>query len=131
MSAKYALHFLNSSYAHLPRHAAAEKGPVLEMDPADAEARGIEDGDVVRVHNARGSLEAPVHVGPRVRPGVVAMAFGWWRSLGPSVNALTSDGVADLGGGADFYGTRVEVSAMGAGDESRIALSASQKSATS
>jgi anaerobic selenocysteine-containing dehydrogenase len=109
VSAKYALHFLNSSYANLPKHAAAE-APLLEMDPTDADARGIEDGDVVRVHNERGSLEAQVHVGDRVRPGVVAMAHGWWRSRGPSANALTSDGVADLGGGSDLYGTRVEVS---------------------
>ena len=112
VSAKYALHFLNSGYAHLPRHAGAEKEPVLEMDAVDADARGIEDGEIVRIYNSRGSLEARVHVGSRVRPGVVAMAFGWWRSLAPAVNALTSDGIADLGGGADFYGTRVEVSAV-------------------
>jgi anaerobic selenocysteine-containing dehydrogenase len=109
VSAKHALHFLNSGYANLPRHAAAEKEPRLEMDPADASARGITDGELVRIHNSRGSLEARVRVGSRVRPGVVAMPFGWWRSLAPAVNALTSDGIADLGGGADFYGTRVEV----------------------
>ena len=76
----------------------------------DADARGIEDGDTVRVHNERGSLEIRVHVGDRVRPGVVAMPHGWWRALGASANALTSDGLADLGGGGDLYGTRVEVS---------------------
>jgi anaerobic selenocysteine-containing dehydrogenase len=110
VSAKFALHFLNTSYANLPRHMRAEREPMLEMDQVDADARGVEDGDVVRVHNERGSLDVRVHVGDRVRPGVVAMAHGWWRALGPSANALTSDGLADLGGGGDFYSTRVEVS---------------------
>jgi anaerobic selenocysteine-containing dehydrogenase len=111
VSGKYRLHFLNSSYANMPRHLKAEGEPILEMHPVDADLRGIEDGDMVRAHNQRGSVQVRVHVGDRVRPGVVALPHGWWRSLGGvSANALTSDGLADLGGGGDFYGTRVEIS---------------------
>jgi anaerobic selenocysteine-containing dehydrogenase len=109
VSAKTALHFLNSSYAHLPRHRRAEGGPVVRMDPADAAPRGIADGDRVRVHNGRGELVLTARVGDDVRPGVVAVAHGWWRSLaGGAANDLTSDGLSD-GGGGDFFGTRVEV----------------------
>jgi anaerobic selenocysteine-containing dehydrogenase len=110
VSAKFALHFLNSSYTNMPRHARAEREPALEMDAVDAGDRGIADGDFVRVHNQLGEVEIRARIGGRVRPGVVAMQHGWWRSLGASANALTSDGLADLGGGGDFYGTRVEVS---------------------
>jgi anaerobic selenocysteine-containing dehydrogenase len=110
VSAKFALHFLNSSYTNMPRHARAEREPALEMDAVDAVDRGIADGDFVRVHNHLGEVEIRARLGGRVRPGVVAMPHGWWRSLGASANALTSDGLADLGGGGDFYGTRVEVS---------------------
>jgi anaerobic selenocysteine-containing dehydrogenase len=103
VSAKTALHFLNSSYSHLPRHARAEGGPAVSLDPADAAARGIADGDSVRVWNDRGALELPARVGDGVRPGVVAIPHGY------SANVLTSDGIADAGGGGDFYDTRVEV----------------------
>jgi anaerobic selenocysteine-containing dehydrogenase len=110
VSAKTDLHALNSSYAHLPRHGRADGTPVVEMEPADAAARGIADGDCVRVHNERGELVLAARVGDGVRPGVVAVAHGRWRSLtGGAANDLTSDGLSDRGGGADFYGTRVEV----------------------
>lgn len=103
VSAKTALHFLNSSYSNLPRHAAAEGEPAIWIDPADAAQRGIREGDRVRVWNQRGSLELLGRVGEGVRPGVVAVSHG------RSANVLTSDGLADRGGGGDFYGTRVEV----------------------
>jgi anaerobic selenocysteine-containing dehydrogenase len=110
VSAKTGLHSLNSSYAHLPRHRRAEGPQVVEMDPADAGPRGIADGDRVRVHNERGELVLAARVADSVRPGVVAVAHGRWRSLsGGAANDLTSDGLSDRGGGADFYGTRVEV----------------------
>jgi anaerobic selenocysteine-containing dehydrogenase len=110
VSAKTALRFLNSSYAHLPWHAAGEGCPEVQMDPADATARGISDGDRVRVHNERGELVLTARVGGGVRPGVVAIPHGWWRSLsGGAANDLTSDGLTHPGGGGDFYGTRVEV----------------------
>jgi anaerobic selenocysteine-containing dehydrogenase len=113
VSAKTALHFLNSSYGHLPRHAAAEGGPVVEINPGDASPRGIRDGDHVAVHNRRGRIEVRARVGDFVRPGVIAMPFGWWRGAGnPGPNALTSDGLSDLGGGGDFYSTAVEVSPL-------------------
>src|SRR3984893_534783 len=103
VSAKTALHFLNSTYSPLPRHARAEGGPAVSLDPADAAARGIADGDAVRVWNDRGALALPARGGDGVRPGVVAIPHGY------SANVLTSDGIADAGGGGDFYDTRVEL----------------------
>ena len=110
VSAKTALRFVNSSYAHLPWHATGERGPEVQMDAADAAPRGIADGDRVRVHNERGELALTARVGDAVRPGVVAIPHGWWRSLsGGAANDLTSDGLTAPGRGGDFYGTRVEV----------------------
>ncbi len=109
VSAKTALHFLNSSYGASPRHAAAEIGPAVHISAPDAAERGIADGDLVRVFNQRGALEVPARVGAVAGPGVVAMAHGWPRGSGGSANVLTSDGVADLGGGADMYSTRVQI----------------------
>jgi anaerobic selenocysteine-containing dehydrogenase len=112
LTAKGAHHFLNSSYANVDRALKAEKAPMLDLHPDDALARGILDGDTVRVFNDRGSIELPARVGDKVRSGVVSMPSGWWASKtasGSSANALTPDGISDLGGGGDFHSALVEV----------------------
>jgi biotin/methionine sulfoxide reductase len=48
------------------------------INPADAAARGLEDGDIVRIFNHRGACLAGVAVSDRVRPGVVQLATGAW-----------------------------------------------------
>jgi len=47
------------------------------MNPADAQSRGIQDGDLVRVFNDRGEvkLKAKLHQG--IRPGMVNVFQGW------------------------------------------------------
>jgi anaerobic selenocysteine-containing dehydrogenase len=58
----------------------------------------------------------PARIGDRIRPGVVSMPSGWWASLSPggsSANALTSDGLSDLGGGGDFHDALVQVELAG------------------
>jgi len=53
--------------------------PLLEMNPLDAEERGITDGDIVVAFNDRGKvkLKAKIHQG--IKPGVVNINQGWWR----------------------------------------------------
>ncbi|HEX7299963.1 MAG TPA: molybdopterin oxidoreductase family protein [Solirubrobacteraceae bacterium] len=112
MTAKSAHHFLNSSYANLPRHLAGEREPMLELHATDAAARGIADGDRVRVRNARGAVLARARIGDVVGPGVVALPSGWWASRSPggaSANALTTEELTDRGGGATVHAARVEV----------------------
>jgi anaerobic selenocysteine-containing dehydrogenase len=112
LTAKSAVHFLNSSFANLPRHRKAEGEPRLLMHPDDAASRGIADGDSVCVSNERGELRLRAKVAADLRPGVVSMPSGWWPSFSPggvSANLLTPDGVSDAGGGGDFHDARVEV----------------------
>jgi anaerobic selenocysteine-containing dehydrogenase len=112
MSPKSQRYFLNSSHANQPRHLQAAGEPRLQIHPDDAARRGIASGDTVRAYNARGSVELAAEVSDGTRPGLVAMAHGWWPSLvpgGSTANALTSDGLSDLGGGAALYDARVEV----------------------
>jgi anaerobic selenocysteine-containing dehydrogenase len=111
MTPKSSHHFLNSTYANLPRHLAAEGEPMLEISPEDAAARGIEDGERVRVANTRGEVLARARIGDVVGPGVVALPSGWWASHSPGgtmVNALTTQALTDGGGGA-LHSARVEV----------------------
>ena len=115
MSAKAELHFLNSSYANSPRQLRAAREPVVDIHSRDAAARGIVDGDDVRVFNDRGEVRARARVGEGVGTGCVSLASGWWASLSPggtSVNALTADGLSDWGGGGDFHDTLVQVACL-------------------
>ncbi|HLZ04203.1 MAG TPA: molybdopterin guanine dinucleotide-containing S/N-oxide reductase [Bradyrhizobium sp.] len=62
-------------------HSAAAKHrgrEVARMHPKDAMARGIADGDIVRLHNARGSCLAAVRLTEDIRPGVVQLPTGAW-----------------------------------------------------
>ncbi len=49
----------------------------LLIHPADAEANGVVDGDVVTVTSAGGSIEVPVEITDAIKPGVVSMPHGW------------------------------------------------------
>ena len=48
------------------------------MHPQDAAARGLRNGDIVRVFNERGACLAGLIVSDGVRPGVIQLATGAW-----------------------------------------------------
>ncbi len=88
--------------------------PPLEMHPDDARARGLADGDVVRVWNDLGEVHLPLRVTDTVRPGVVSSLKGAWLRTsdnGQTVTALVPGHHADIAEGACFNDTRVEVAA--------------------
>ncbi len=98
----------------------AEREPV-RLHPADAAARGIASGDVVRVFNARGECLAGAVVDDAVRSGVVQLATGaWYTPAQPGVagtpclhgnpNVLTRDaGTSRLAQGPTAHTCLVEV----------------------
>lgn len=114
LSAK-SLRFLNSGYANAVRRTGPDQGPTVDLHHDDAGARGIADGDPVRVFNDRGSLVVRARVGDRARPGVAVLPFGHWSdpAAGGAVNVLTSDERSDLGGGAAYLDTLVEIEPAG------------------
>jgi anaerobic selenocysteine-containing dehydrogenase len=113
---KHHTRFLNTSYSPLPKHGPAEGAPFVEIAAADAAARGLADGDDAEVFNDRSTVVLPVRITDRVRPGVIAIPFGWWSTQHPdgrAVNSLTNDTLTDWGGGVAFFDTLVEVRAAG------------------
>ena len=107
-----ARHFLNSTFANLKRFRDGEGEPRLEMHRDDALARGIAEGDRVRVFNGRGAYLLRARVNDKPRRGVVVAPSVWWRKFSPdgrNANSVTSQRIADLGGGATFYDCLVEV----------------------
>jgi anaerobic selenocysteine-containing dehydrogenase len=97
----------------LPTLARREAEPSLWIAPADAAARGVDDGAPIRVFNLRGELQARAHVTPRIPAGTLWLRDGW-----PGLNTLTDaapvlpDGAVDAFGfsaGQATFEARVEV----------------------
>jgi len=103
--------FLNSTFCNLEGHQKMERRFELQMSAVDARARGIEEGDWLRVFNDRGEVRLQARVDGSVPPGVVAAYLDWARLSpeGKNINALTSDRLTDMGRGATFYSALVEV----------------------
>ena len=103
--------FLNSSFTNIPSIQKMERPELLEIHTADAERRGIHEGDWVRIFNDRGEVRLKAHVNGAVQPGVVAARLNAARFApdGKSINSLTSETLTDIGGGATFYSCLVEV----------------------
>ncbi|MEV0588530.1 molybdopterin-dependent oxidoreductase [Nonomuraea sp. NPDC050310] len=108
--------FLNTTFANNPELVRRAKEPVVLVNAADAAARGLSDGQRVRVHNDHGAFPALVEISDRVAPGVVASPKGRWPKLsgGANPNSVVQEGDADLGRGALYHDNRVEISPAGA-----------------
>ncbi|HEY4009977.1 MAG TPA: molybdopterin-dependent oxidoreductase, partial [Acidobacteriaceae bacterium] len=108
--------YMNTTFANLPKHQQMESrsAGVLEMRATDAQARGIANGDAVRVWNDRGQIQLTARLTDAIPAGTVASRLDWQKlsAGGVNVNELTSQRLTDIGGGATFYSTLVEVNKL-------------------
>ncbi len=111
--ARKADNYMNSTFANLDGHRRMEaaRNQRIEMNPADAVARGLADGDRAHIFNDRGTIDLEVLIDPSLPLGVVAARLDWAKLHpgGSNVNALTSERLTDIGAGATFYSTLVQV----------------------
>lgn len=107
----------HSSYGNVDVLQAACRQEVW-LNPLDAEKRGIKNGDMVRVFNARGELRIPAKVTPRIMPGVSAMGQGAWHDAnmngdridrGSCINTLTTHRPSPLAKGNPQHTNLVEI----------------------
>jgi anaerobic selenocysteine-containing dehydrogenase len=112
LMASPSLYALNSSFREREDLRKKEKAMFLQMNPVDAEARGMREGDPVTAFNQLGEVSFTLLVTPKTPPGVVVAEGVWWLSHCPgprSINALTSQRLTDKGGGSTFYDNTVDV----------------------
>jgi anaerobic selenocysteine-containing dehydrogenase len=87
----------------------------LLMHPSDAEARGLSDGDLVRIFNDLGEVHCPLQVASGIRLGTISLPKGLWRRStrnGVTGTALVPDALTDIAGGACFNDARVQVTSL-------------------
>jgi biotin/methionine sulfoxide reductase len=93
----------------------------VRIHPQDAAARGIGDGDIVRLYNDRGACLAGVVLSETLRPGVVQLSTGAWYDPEDPIadnpicvhgnpNVLTRDaGTSELAQGCTGQLTAIEI----------------------
>ncbi len=71
----------------------------VNINPKDAETRGISEGDVVTVHNDRGTFSCPCHLDESVRPGSISAFEGLWSKYmnDGNIQNVTNDTVIERG----------------------------------
>ncbi|MDO8568566.1 MAG: molybdopterin dinucleotide binding domain-containing protein, partial [Dehalococcoidales bacterium] len=114
---KYPLQLLTIHFKERA-HTQSEKVPWLtelkpqqvHMNADDAKARGIKNGDMVRIFNDRGQMILPAQISQRIMPGVVDIPEGAW--FNPDANGVDRGGCANVltrdeasPGGAYAYNT--------------------------
>ena len=89
--------------------------PML-MNPEDADARSLTEGQLVRIFNGRGTCLARLTIGHDIRPGVIQISTGAWFDPGGTTcrngnpNVLTPDkGTSRLAQGPIAHSCLVEV----------------------
>lgn len=103
---------LNSSFRERDDLRMKEKAMFLQMNPLDAQTKGLKDRELVMAFNQLGEATFVLKVTTRVPPGVVVAEGVWWLDHCPgkrAVNALTSQRLTDRGNGSTFYDNTVDV----------------------
>lgn len=100
---------IHSQFGNLEIIKMVSGSPTININPADAEVRGIKNGDLVEVFNVRGQFAILAELSYQVRVGCVVIPNGWWGTQGAPVNSLSAGRETDMGHGSAFHNNRVEV----------------------
>jgi anaerobic selenocysteine-containing dehydrogenase len=102
--------FLNSTFTETPTSLSRERRPTVMINPDDAAACGVIEGDEIVLGNRRGQVHIHAKLFDGVRRGVLIAESLWPNSAyadGRGINTLTgSDSVAPFGGAA-FHDNKV------------------------
>jgi anaerobic selenocysteine-containing dehydrogenase len=116
-SRRYPLYFMtpntknriHSQFNNLETIRKLSPEPFVQVHPVDAGARGIADGDPVRVFNDRGEIRVKAQLDWGIKTGCVAVTNGWWITQGGTVNFCSYGRETDMGHGAAFHDNTVEI----------------------
>lgn len=84
---------VHTAMANCPSMLKADPEPTVQINPVDAERRGVCDGGVVRVFNDLGQVKLKAALSERIKPGVINIDEGWWPEhyIAGHINELTHE----------------------------------------
>ena len=88
-----------------------EGRPFCVLNPQDAQRRGLKSGDTVRLFNDRGEVGLVLQVSDEIQPGVVLVPGQRpsTETISGTINMLCSDRYTDMGEGATYQSTWLDV----------------------
>jgi anaerobic selenocysteine-containing dehydrogenase len=102
--------FLNSCYANMDHKIKGQGEQFVLINAQDAQARGINNGDKVRVFNDRGGFEGEARITDDVNAGLIVATLGYWRQLNTgTVNSISSAEFSNMGHAPSFSDNLVQV----------------------
>jgi anaerobic selenocysteine-containing dehydrogenase len=100
---------IHSQFGNLKIIKEASPEICISISPPDAQKRGIMQGQKIRVFNNRGEVSGKVEISNRISPGLVVFPNGIWLNEGGGVNQLIAGQETDIGFGAAYHDSRVEI----------------------
>jgi len=94
---------IHSQFGNLDVIRQFDPGPLLEINPEDARAAGIKNGEDAKIYNDRGALVLKLSYNYGMRKGCLSFANGWWLSEGGGENLLSAPRETDMGHGTAFH----------------------------
>ena len=106
----------HTAFTAVPFLREREGAPCCILHPDDARARGLAEGQQVRLFNERGAVGLVLRISDEVQPGV-ALVPGQRpdeEAISGTINMLCSDRYTDMGEGATYQSTYLDVAAWSA-----------------
>ena len=72
---------------------------LVDMNPLDAEERGLKEGDIILITSEHGKCIRPVHLTERIMPGVINLPHGAWAEV-DEATGIDKAGADNILGGA-------------------------------
>ncbi|WP_303852043.1 molybdopterin-dependent oxidoreductase [Seleniivibrio woodruffii] len=88
---------LHSQFNNIDYMEDFNKGPLVYMNPSAAKAKGIKDGDTVKVSNKTGAVTLKVNLTENIAPDVLLMYEAWFKGKDFNVQELVDDTSSDMG----------------------------------
>jgi anaerobic selenocysteine-containing dehydrogenase len=103
---------IHSQFGYLEIIRETVEEPATLVSHADASARNITTGDRIRIFNDTGNIISKARISARVPSGIVILPNGIWLKEGGGGNMLIEARETDMGYGAAFHDSRVEIERM-------------------
>jgi anaerobic selenocysteine-containing dehydrogenase len=88
---------LHSQFVNIDYMEDFNKEPYVYINPDAASKNGIKDGDMVRVFNKVGDVQAKARLTENIAPDVIVMYEAWYRKLSYNVQNVVDDESSDMG----------------------------------